>query len=291
MSLCIPNIYSFVSQRLMMSYNDYGNADAPALLLVHGGRDHGRSWDWVASDLVKDWHVVAPDLRGHGNSSWSADGNYDLTDFTCDLAQLVYQLGQKPVRIIAHSVGGQVAVRYASLFPEMVERLIIIEGTFQMPRLSGSEMPSEFVPELRLWIERKREASEWRPRHYATFEEAVARMKKANPNLSDDQAGHLTLFGVNRNEDGSFSWKFDSHLWISSPIDGFVMLGQDLWKEIRCPILLCHGRDSWIASPTDDESMGFFVRPPAIAMFENAGHWLHHDRLERFLSHARSFLA
>src|SRR5258708_24471217 len=49
-------------------FRSWGNPDAPPLLLIHGGRDHCRCWDWVAEDLRGDYRVLAPDLRGHGDS-------------------------------------------------------------------------------------------------------------------------------------------------------------------------------------------------------------------------------
>ena len=54
------------SQRVQISYWDWGNEGAPPLVLVHGGRDHARSWGRLAEELRADYHVVAPDLRGHG---------------------------------------------------------------------------------------------------------------------------------------------------------------------------------------------------------------------------------
>ncbi len=68
----------YFSQRLRMHYVDWGNEQAPPLILLHGGRDHCRSWDWVAATLRSDFHVIAPDLRGHGNSEWSASGHYPM---------------------------------------------------------------------------------------------------------------------------------------------------------------------------------------------------------------------
>src|SRR3546814_1661745 len=67
---------TYVSQRLRLHYVDWGNPDAPPLLLLHGGRDHCRNWDWVAQELRSDFHIIAPDLRGHGDSQWSPDGSY-----------------------------------------------------------------------------------------------------------------------------------------------------------------------------------------------------------------------
>ncbi|HLY57466.1 MAG TPA: alpha/beta fold hydrolase, partial [Stellaceae bacterium] len=69
-----PTSHFYISQRLRLHYVDWGNPTAPPLVLVHGGRDHCRNWDWVASRLRRDWHVIAPDLRGHGDSQWADAG-------------------------------------------------------------------------------------------------------------------------------------------------------------------------------------------------------------------------
>src|SRR3546814_7064599 len=94
-----PISNSFISQRLKLHYVDWGNESAPPLLLVHGGRDHCRSWDWVAERLADRYHIIAPDLRGHGDSAWSPDGQYDMDSFVYDLAQFVHQLDRKSTRL------------------------------------------------------------------------------------------------------------------------------------------------------------------------------------------------
>ena len=48
-------------------------------------------WDWVAAELRQDWHIIAPDLRGHGDSAWPSDGNYRMAGYIYDLAQLIHQ--------------------------------------------------------------------------------------------------------------------------------------------------------------------------------------------------------
>ncbi|MCX7268740.1 MAG: alpha/beta fold hydrolase, partial [Sphingomonadales bacterium] len=137
MTLHGPITNSFISQRLRLNYVDWGNPDAPPLLLVHGGRDHARSWDWVAEELRHDWHIIAPDLRGHGDSAWSPDGSYEMSTFVYDMAQLIHQLNLAPVSIIAHSMGGNIATRYAGLFPENVRKMVNIEGLGLSPKMQA----------------------------------------------------------------------------------------------------------------------------------------------------------
>ena len=123
-----PTSHTYFSQRLRLHYVDWGNAGKPPLLLVHGGRDHCRNWDWAAEALRDSWHIIAPDLRGHGDSQWSTDGSYSMAGYIYDLAQLIHQQRLAPVTIVAHSLGGNIALRYAGIYPETVARLAAIEG-------------------------------------------------------------------------------------------------------------------------------------------------------------------
>ena len=90
-----PASHTYFSQRLRLHYVDWGNPDAPPLILMHGGRDHCRSWDWVALALRDRYHVIAPDLRGHGDSQWVIGSGYAMIDYVYDLAHLVRQQGPR----------------------------------------------------------------------------------------------------------------------------------------------------------------------------------------------------
>ena len=71
--------------------------------MLHGGRDHCRNWDWTAAALRDEWHIIAPDLRGHGDSQWSPDGSYTMAGYIYDLTQLIHQQRLAPVTILAHA--------------------------------------------------------------------------------------------------------------------------------------------------------------------------------------------
>ena len=159
-----PTSQSYISQRLRLHYVDWGNPEAPPLVLVHGGQDHCRNWDWVAQDLRRDYHIIAPDLRGHGDSAHSPSGEYGMSAYVYDLAQLIHQQGLAPVTIIAHSLGGNIALRYAGIYPENVDRLVAIEGLGPGP---GQDVVSDKKPiaeRMRYWIEATRGLSGRQPR-------------------------------------------------------------------------------------------------------------------------------
>lgn len=285
-----PTSNRFVSQRLRLNYVDWGNPDAPPLILQHGGRDHCRSWDWVAEELRHDWHVICPDLRGHGDSEWSPEGHYGMDPFVYDFAQLVHTLGYEKVSIVAHSLGGTIATRFAGLYPEKVERLVNIEGLGPPPAIRRELETRDASERFRKWIDDKRKASGRLPRRYATLRDAYQRMKEENSFLTDTQARHLTVHGASRNEDGTWSWKFDNYLniWSASdlPTDDVVAL----WEAITCPILMLWGKDSFANSPAEDGRLAHFPSARLIE-YENAGHWLHHDQFERFVADVKAFLA
>ena len=289
MTLTGPTSQTFVSQRLRLNYLDWGNPEKPLLMLVHGGRDHARSWDWVAEQLREDWHVVAFDHRGHGDSDWVSDGNYNVQDMVYDLAQLVHQLGDDEVTIVSHSMGGNVALRYAGTFPDKVRKIVAIEGLGPSPKRQEEMRADPYPQRMAEWIEKKRAAAARSPRKYESIEAAFARMIEENSYLTQAQARHLTLHGVTRNEDGTYSWKFDPHLnvWhVEDVADEFL---HQTWAAITAPTLLLYGADSWASNPEGDGRLEHFENAKVIE-FENAGHWLHHDQFDRFMTTLRDFL-
>jgi len=284
-----PTANSFISQRLKLHYVDWGNPDAPPLILQHGGRDHCRSWDWVAEELARDWHVIAPDLRGHGDSAWAPDGNYEMNAFVYDFAQLVHTLGHDEVTIVAHSLGGNVATRFTGLYPEKVRKLVNIEGLGPSPKVIEERRAEGYANRFRKWIDDRRKAAGRIPRRYPTIEAAYTRMKEENGFLTDEQARHLTIHGASRNEDGTWSWKFDPYLNVWPFEEVPEDRTNELWSAITCPVLLLYGADSWASNPEKDgRAMAF--QNWRVVEFEDAGHWLHHDQFDRFMAEVRAFL-
>src|ERR1700722_793395 len=284
-----PTSRTFFSQRLRLHYVDWGNASAPPLLLLHGGRDHCRNWDWVAEALRDDYHVIAPDLRGHGESAWSASGHYTMAGYIYDLAQLIHQQALAPVDIVAHSLGGNIALRYAGIYPDAVRRLVAIEGLGPGPRRATDAPRKPIAERMRGWIDQQRASAGRQPHRYPTLGDALARMQAANKHLSPEQARHLTQHGVNQNEDGTYSWKFDHYVRVWPPYDMTREEISELWGRISCPTLLVYGRESWETNPGDDGRLAYFHNARALGV-EGAGHWVHHDRLDLFLDEVRTFL-
>lgn len=281
-----PTSHSFYSQRLRLHYVDYGDEDKPLLVLVHGGRDHARNWDFVAERLSRSYHVIAPDLRGHGDSAWAVGSQYSMPEYVLDLVQLLRHLDSRRVTLVGHSLGGAVVLHYAGIYPDSVERVAAIEG-LGPPPVMIVDTPIE--ERMRDWISTMQSLAIRRPRAYKSLEEAEARMRDANPHLSPGMARHLTVHGSMRLEDGSYAWKFDNYVraWPPQKYDEAGV--QRLWSRIESPVLLVRGSESWASNPVQDGRASRF-RHYTYAEIAGAGHWVHHDRFDAFMSTLEAFL-
>jgi pimeloyl-ACP methyl ester carboxylesterase len=119
--------------------------------------------------------------------------------------------------------------------------------------------------------------------------EALARMRVANPHLSLEQARHLTIHGVRRNENGTYSWKFDNYTRAHSPYLFNLKDATEIWSRIRCPTLLVRGDESWAGDWERDGRLDSF-RTAELVTILKAGHWVHHDQLAEFLAVVHRFL-
>ena len=281
-----PTSHYYYSQRLKLHYVDWGNPGRPPLLLLHGGRDHARNWDWVAQALRGAYHIIAPDLRGHGDSQWAVGGGYATADYVLDVAQLLGALQLFPITIIGHSLGGAVALKYTGTYPDRVRKVVAIEGLGLPPHMMRDTPADQRMAE---WIAEMQAFAQRHPHRYKSLDEAVARMRDANPHLSAEQAHHLTVHGSYRDEDGTYLWKFDNYVRAASPHLYDMGESRRFWSQITCPVLLLRGAESWASDPEKDGRATAF-RDYKLVNIDQAGHWVHHDQLDEFLRVVRAFL-
>lgn len=282
-------IETFASQRLTLSYTEWGEPTAPPLLLVHGGRDQKRSWDRVANRLSSQYRVIAHDLRGHGQSEWVTDGDYGVMDHVYDLSSLVHHLKLDRFTLIGHSLGGNITLRYSGLFPEKIEKLVSIEGLGPSPKMLAERRAQSVNDRLMKWMEQRRSLSDRGPRIMQDLAEAQGRMEAAFSHLPKDLIEHLTKTGVRKNSDGTVSWAYDPAGMGFSPSDISHEDFVQLWRQITCPTWLVYGATSWASNPAKDGRLEPFQNA-SVSVIENAGHWLHHDQFEDFMAQLDGFL-
>jgi pimeloyl-ACP methyl ester carboxylesterase len=283
-----PESRYYQSQGLRLHVTDWGNASAPPLILVHGGLDHSRSWDHLAQALRADFHVVAPDLRGHGDSGWATGSSYSLADHVYDLTCLVKSENFAKVTLIGHSMGGMVSLTYAGAFPEEVSRLVVLDGVTNFParRVKPADVRiADWAGDLDKFAQRK-------IHRYVSVADGAERILHRNPRLTRAQAMHLATHGLKQNADGSYSWKFDPYLRARAPYRLSLEDHVGLWSRIACPTLLVSASESFLPDPEKAGVMQHFGNAE-LAKIAGAGHWLQHDKpeevrelIERFLGRA-----
>ncbi len=136
--------------------------------------------------------------------------------------------------------------------PDFVAKLVAVEGLGASPRRVRERRQRPIAVRMQSWIDEQRGLSGRLPRRYASIEDAFRRMQEENQHLSPEQARHLTQHGVNQNEDGTYSWKFDNYVRAEPPYEMTMAEIEELWGRIACPTLLVYGRESWASNPLDD---------------------------------------
>jgi pimeloyl-ACP methyl ester carboxylesterase len=117
----------------------------PVVVLIHGYAETSDSWAPLATELVKNYTVIVPDLRGIGSSSRPA-GGYDKKTQAADIRAVVTTLGFDRTFVVSHDIGIMVAYAYAALYPDKVERLVVMDAP-----LPGIAPWDDIVKDHRLW--------------------------------------------------------------------------------------------------------------------------------------------
>ena len=270
----------------------WGDPSAPPVVLVHGAYDHGRTWDGFAPRLVElGFHVVAIDVRGHGDSgrlssglAWSA-----CTIDLCELARELAPAPDTPIGMIGHSMGGGQILTAASTMPERFAWLVNLDGLG--PPAEGFD-DAGIIDIATRSLDEIDKFSAGPPRPWASRDQLADRRGAINIRLPRSFLDHLVEFGTTEVE-GGFVWKWDPAFRTGVP-DGFsldVILAQ--YGHIPAPtlVLVSSEEDAW--TEVHDEEAGRRVAMLADGRLESvpgAGHYVHIeqpdfvlDRITRFL--------
>lgn len=266
----------------------WGDETAPKLVLAHGWMDISASWQFLVDALAEDWHVIAPDWRGFGQSEWDPQG-YWFPDYYADLDALldIYSPDQ-PVSLVGHSMGGNVACIYAGVRPHRVARLVSMEG-FGLPATDPVDAPARIAQ----WLDEWRESPSLKP--YASIDELAARLAAGSPHLSREQ----TLFLATEHafeRGGRIEFSSDPRHKGSNPIPYRLEEARACWRKVTAPTQWMLGSDSALVKRFyGDDGSEVAARAACFAdirtvLIPNAGHMMHHDQPQTVAAALMHFL-
>ncbi len=210
------------------------------LVLVHGFLDFSGGWSAAArAGLAEHFHVVAPDMRGHGDSDRIGPGGYyHFFDYVADLRSFVTKVGREKISLVGHSMGGSIAGYYAGSYPDELHRLVLMEG--MGPPNDNTPQPDR----VKQWVRGWKRAADRAPHIYANIQEATERLRSRDPRLSAALATELATRGTREVEGGARVFKHDPLHLSLGPVAYSVESAETFWKRITCPVLLMDGADS-----------------------------------------------
>lgn len=273
--------HKVVLHGLELSYLDSGSG--PAVLFIHGILGSQRQWSRLVDKMDDDNRVLVPDLFGHGESS-KPMGDYSLSSHAATLRDLIDHVGVDRVTLVGHSLGGGIAMQFYYLFPERVDRIVLIAsgglGREVNPILRSATLPGAeqvlgviaSAPVLSRVEALGRGASKlgWRPGSDIT---AVWR---GFTSLGDRESRRAFLATTRAVIDlGGQSISAHGHLENGLPIPSMVVWGS---KDRMIP-------------PSHAANALQSVPDCRVELFEGSGHFPHLDDPERFAGLLRDFIA
>jgi pimeloyl-ACP methyl ester carboxylesterase len=265
----------------------WGSSDAPVVLMVHGWMDVGASFQFLVDALERDWHVIAPDWRGFGETQWAPQG-YWFADYLADLDALVERYSPRsPVRLVGHSLGGNVAMLYSGLRPQRVSRVVSLEG-FGIPE----SRVAEIVARYRGWLDGLREAPTFQT--YESLDQVARRLQKNARHLTIERARFLAAHWAKEGADGI--WRLVSDPAHKLPFPTVYRLDEALavWRCIEAPVRWVVGTQSrvhdWLLDGELDRRRQALARC-TVETLADAGHMLHLEQPEALARLIEPFLA
>lgn len=281
----------FLSVRgLRYHVRTWGNPEAPKIFMLHGWMDVSASFQFVVDNLRSEWQVLAPDWRGFGLTDWSAADCYWHPDYLADLDALIASLHpDKPINLVGHSMGGNIACMYAGVRPGRVARLVNLEG-LGMRDSSAAEAPKKYSQ----WLDDLNKPK--RLRSYESYDELSLRLRESNPRLDPERARFLAHHWGRPAEGGGIALRGDP---VHKRVNPVLYRGAEVaacLRQISAPVLWVEGEltDMFAKFRLSREEIDARRREISSCLAKTvagAGHMMHHDKPEAIAALIDDFLA
>lgn len=276
--IVLPEEHHVILRKMRFRYLDWGSAGRPVVLFLHGGGLTAHTWDLACLLLRRDYHCLALDLRGHGDSEWSPEMDYGLEAHAADVEALVDLLAPDDLTVVGMSLGGLAAIGYAGRHAARLRRLVLVDVGPDM-RIEGSRRIAEFIAA---------------PAEFDSIEAVVERALSFNPRRDARLLRRSLLHNLRRLPDGTLTWKHDRRHRGQVDPDEWARRRRALWKDIpsiTCPVLVVRGARSDVFHDEDASKLAQSLPRGEWVRIADAGHTVQGDNPKALVAELRRFFA
>jgi pimeloyl-ACP methyl ester carboxylesterase len=255
---------------LELRYLEWGSASAPPIMLVHGFSSTAAAWTRVGEALADSFHVVAPDLRGHGQSDRDPQLRYTDAQYASDVHALASRLGLGQFTLVGHSMGGAVAFAYAATYPVDLVRMVIEDSAPMPPGRAPTEVRASF----------------------ASRAEVEHSVRAAVVNMSEEALqGRVDLY-YRELPDGTWGYRADVVGVRRGRANQDPEAAWERVRNVRCPTLVIRaGAEPALVSAETAERLTRENSRIEVVTVPDAGHNIHFAHYDEFMPILRAFLA
>jgi len=239
------------------------------VIILHGLFGFSDNWQSIAKGLAEEHLVITPDLRNHGRSPHAPTHTYE--DMAHDLHDFMQSRWMFSADIVGHSMGGKVAMQLALHYPDMVNRLVVVD---MEPGQADDNHTPMFQALMALDLPNIKTRAE--------IEDFLA------PRIPDYGTRQFLLKNITRTEDGSFEWKMNLPVLWASFQDILAPVTGDPFTK---PTLFIRGSKSDYIKDEDIPGIRQLFPQYELITIQNAGHWVHADQPVELLRLLKQFLA
>jgi pimeloyl-ACP methyl ester carboxylesterase len=264
---------------LRIHYFEWRGAGVRPLVLMHGLRDYAYYWQDCANRLLDDFHIFAPDMRGHGESE-VAPGGYGVWAFATDLAAFVDAIGLQRFDLVGLSLGSRCSMAYGRANSLRLRHLVLVDMGPQMAKVGARGLKDDMTAKADI------------PPNSFTLEQAREFYRRQWPSLDEPSIERLIENSLVQNEDGQYSNRYDRRLadiTTKAAIPEIPYLWDSL-TLVHCPTLVLRGEHSPILDDEISSRMVDSLPDGRLHVFEDTGHSLPRLRPGEFAEIVRSFL-
>lgn len=292
LGLAVPQRVRYLSRNTVLRHQrfhflEWGDPGHPPVLLLHGGNQSAHSWDLVSLALAGEFHVLALDQRGHGDSEWSRGAHYGLDEMVQDAAAFIAAAGLERPVVVGHSMGGMVALALAHRQPRTLAGLVVVDV--------GPEVSERGTRMIRDFVGRNVE--------FDDLEEFLDRVERYDPYRSREHIERTVKYNLLRRADGRYVSKSDRRRF-PAPQDAAAADGADGEGSRRLPgaptlaelagldlaTLIVRGGDSNVLEQDAAERFAAALPRAELTVVDGCGHNVASQNTRGFLAALTPFL-